>query len=193
MARQKEFDRAAALRRAMHLFWTKGYDGTSVTDLTDGMGLSRSSLYETFGGKDDLFAETVASYVDEVDRRRSHFLSSGASAKQALRAYFDAVIDFTMSERLPGGCYFTNTATALETADARVREIVRRGDERQERDFVECLRRGQATGEIPAGKDVRALAHFLGGVVRGLTVLARMHKQRKVLEDVVAVGLTVLD
>lgn len=193
MARQREFDRGAVLERAMHLFWTKGHDGTSVADLTGGMGLSRSSLYETFGGKDDLFAETVASYVDFVDRRRAHLLSRGTSARQALRDYFGRVIDFTMSDRLPGGCYFTNTATALETADARVREIIRRGDERQERDFIECLRRGEASGEIPAGKDVRALAHFLGGVVRGLTVLARMHKQRKVLEDVVAVGLTVLD
>ena len=193
MARQREFDREAALERAMHLFWAKGYAGTSVSDLTEGMGLSRSSLYATFGGKDDLFAETLASYVASIDRRRARLLRGGPSAKQALRDYFSGVLDFTLSERLPGGCYFTNTAAALEGADARVHAIVRRGDARQEQDLLDCLRRGRARGEIPAGKDLLALARYLGGLVRGLTVLARMRKPRRVLDDVVAVGLTALD
>lgn len=192
MARQREFDREDALRQAMRLFWSKGYDGTSITDLTEVMGLSRSSLYETFGDKRDLFLAAVERYVAGVDRRRTAILAGSGTVRARLDAYFGGVIDFVLDPGRPGGCFFTNTAVALSSVDERVRAVLREGDARQEADFLACVAEGQRTGELPRGRHPRALARFLVGLVRGLTVLAHLHKPRKALEDVVAVGLGAL-
>ena len=189
MARQKEFDRADALRRALELFWTRGYDGTSVNDLTLAMGLSRSSLYETFGDKQELFLEAITRYIASMDSRRTAVLAGAGPVRDRLARYFAGAVTFLLDPARPGGCFFTNTAIALDSMDARVRAAIRKGDARQEADFRACIEEGQRTGELARRDDPRAVARFLVGLLRGLTVLARMHRDRKTLEDVVAVGL----
>lgn len=189
MARQKEFNRDDALRRALDVFWSKGYDGTSIQDLTKAMGLSRSSLYETFGDKQELFLDAITRYVASMDRRRATVLARPGPVRERLAEYFAGAVTFLVDPSRPGGCFFTNTAVALESVDARARAAVRRGDARQEADFVACIEEGQRTGELARRQHPRAVARFLVSLLRGLTVLARMHKDRKVLEDVVAVGL----
>lgn len=193
MARPKEFDRDTALRQAMATFWAKGYEGTSVADLTEAMGISRSSLYETFGDKQDLFREALDFYIAFTSKKRTAVLAGAASVKQGMTDFFAGVVSFTLSADFPGGCFFTNTATALGTLDEEIHIAIKLGTRSMEDDFFRFFARGQETNEIAPDRDIRALARFFVGLVRGISVIARINKDRKVLEDMVNVGLEVLD
>lgn len=193
MARPREFNETTALRQAMHVFWHKGFDGTSMEDLTAGMGLSRSSLYETFGGKDALFLAALESYARHVGEQRDAVLAAGPTARDALRRFVLGLVVFLLDDAHPPGCFFTNTATALGALDERVQALVRRGNEEQTAAFERCLTAGRGRGELGPDKDPHALALFFNSLVRGMTVQARVSRDKKLLEDIARVGLSVLD
>jgi TetR/AcrR family transcriptional regulator, transcriptional repressor for nem operon len=192
LARPKEFDRDIALRQAMAVFWAKGYEGTSVSNLTEAMGISRSSLYETFGDKQDLFREALTFYTEFTGRKRAAVLAGAASVKDGMAAFFAGVINFLLSEEYPEGCFFTNTATALGTLNEQICETIRLGTEGMEEDFFRFFARGQQRGELAGDRDIRAFARFCVSLVRGISVMARVQKDRKALEDIVKVGLEAL-
>jgi TetR/AcrR family transcriptional repressor of nem operon len=193
MARPKAFDRKTALQQATRIFWSKGYAGTSISHLTRGMGLSRSSLYASFGGKQALFLESLAGYIEAVDQRRTQSLSASPFTKENLRQYFQGVIAFTMRADLPGGCFFTNTAIALPGSSQRVLALINRSAFRQEQDLFQCLEKGKKTGEIAPTKNTRQLARFFVSLLRGISVLARIKKDPKDLNALVSIALQTLE
>ena len=91
MARPKEFDREAALDEAMDLFWTHGYEPTSMSDLQRSMGIGRQSLYDTFGGKREIFRESLDRYLDGM-KRYSESLLGAEDGLVAIRNYFNTTI-----------------------------------------------------------------------------------------------------
>ncbi|MDT8903515.1 TetR/AcrR family transcriptional regulator [Anaeroselena agilis] len=192
MARPKEFDRNDVLQKAMKIFWAKGYEGTSVADLTAGMGISRSSLYETFGDKPDLFREALEHYQNLTGRKRAAVFAAADSVKQGMTELLGGVIRFALDKDLPGGCFYTNTATALGTLDEHILGMITAGAARLEEDIFAFLVKGQESGEIAPEKDCRALARFFVGVIRGMSVVARVNGNREVLEDMATVALETL-
>lgn len=189
MARPKEFDRDTALQQAMKTFWAKGYEGTSVADLTAAMGISRSSLYETFGDKQDLFLEALEHYQQLTGRKRANFFAAAGSVREGMAEMLRGVINFALNKDLPGGCFYTNTATALGTLDEKIHALIKAGAASLENDIFAFLEKGKQHGEIAADRDCRALARFFVGVIRGMSVLARVSGDRKVLEDMAAVAV----
>lgn len=192
MARPKDFDRNAALVAAMKNFWAKGYEGTSIADLTEAMGISRSSMYETFGDKNELFLEALRFYLELTAQKRAAILMNAKSVKQGMADFLQGVIHFTLDEENPGGCFFTNTATALGTLNDDIQTEIKRGLDRMEQDFYIFLENDRLRGNLPETRDCRALARFFVGCVRGMSVVARITKDRKVLEDMSAVALEAL-
>lgn len=192
MARPKEFDRHTALRNAMYIFWSKGYEGTSISDLTEAMEISRSSMYETFGDKQALFLEALNHYLQLNAQGRDNILNNAISVKQGMRDFFCGVIDFVLNDDHPNGCFFTNTATSLGTLHEDVHAIIKNAAKQRENSFYVFFEGGQHSGEIKPDKDIRALARFFEGLVRGISVVATIHKERIVLEDMVKVALEVL-
>lgn len=181
MARPREFDEHQALLEAMRVFWRKGYDATSIPDLLDATGLSRSSLYETWGDKQALFEAAVQLYFRDVASRPVHCLRDGDSVRAALTAFFEAQLASFRSRRNPSGCLMINTATSLESQDPRIRAMVADAIDSLRREFLDVLRRGQARGEIDAARDIEALSHMLTGVSCGLNVVARVTRDQGVL------------
>jgi TetR/AcrR family transcriptional repressor of nem operon len=106
VSRPKEFDRNIALKKAMHVFWAKGFEGASISDLTEMMGISRSSLYESFGDKEDLFLEALNYYIEDIEERRTLIFGKAISVKQGMRDFFYGVIKFVLNEEQPGGWVF---------------------------------------------------------------------------------------
>ncbi|EKQ57700.1 MULTISPECIES: TetR/AcrR family transcriptional regulator [unclassified Clostridium] len=192
MARPREFNKEEALKQAMKVFWRKGYDSTSVSDLTKAMGISRSSMYETFIDKQNLFIETMNYYSQLVGSRRTVIFNTVKSVKQGVKDYLDERINMALDEEYPGGCFITNTATSLETADERVKTAIKLSTEKIENEFFAFLELGKTKGEIGGDKDTRALARFLLGLTSGINVVARVQKNRKVLEDMVKCSLDIL-
>ena len=177
----------------MHVFWSKGYEGTSVDDLIAAMSISKSSLYQSFGNKQDLFLETIKLYLELTDRKRKAVLANASSVKQGMSMFFQGVVQFLLDSDHPCGCFYTNTATALGTLDQKIHTVIIRSSEKMEEDFYQFFLQGQLRGEIVPEKDIHALAKFFVGLVRGISVIARIQKDPEALESIVTTGLKTLE
>ena len=193
IARPKEFDRITALQTAMRVFWARGYEGTSVDDLITAMEISKSSLYQSFGNKQDLFLEAINFYLEFTDRKRNAVFSNATSVKEGMSTFLHGLTRFILAPDHPRGCFYTNTATALGTLDQQIHTVILRGSNKMEDDFYQFFLQGQLRGEFAPGKDLHALAKFFVGLVRGISVFARIQNDPKALEDRVEVGLQTLD
>lgn len=192
IARPKEFDREIALQKAMAMFWAKGYEGTSVDDLIETMNISRSSLYQSFGNKQDLFLEALQYYMASTNKKRSQVFAAAQSAQEGMAAFLQGVIQFLLDPHHPCGCFFTNTATALGTLDQPVHQAITLGSKKLKADFYYFFCQCQERGDLATAKDPHALASFFVGVVRGISVLARIGQDPAELHAIVKIGLEVL-
>ena len=125
MARTKEFDEDQALLAAMHVFWELGYDGASLPDILAGTGLSRSSLYETFGDKRALFLKALQLYTLQSRARREKAFNNERGLIAGLTEYFNARIDPEANRDHPSGCFFTSVSATLKTADEELQSVVK--------------------------------------------------------------------
>ncbi|WPR66255.1 TetR/AcrR family transcriptional regulator [Glutamicibacter protophormiae] len=127
MARTLAFDRAEVVRRARAVFWSRGYESAAIPELEAATGLSRSSIYNSFGSKRGLFDAAVDSYLDEVVRPRLADLAGGDVAAQALDEYLAATqAIFQKPESLPAanGCLLINSANAPIASDEHVSQAI---------------------------------------------------------------------
>ncbi len=193
MSRPKEFKKSDVLLKAMKIFWDKGYEGTSISDLTEKMNISRSSLYETFGDKHELFIEALEFYLSMTHVKKNENFSKAKNVKIGMYDFFKNAIDFILNEVNPGGCFYTNTVTSLAMTDKKVKTILQKNLEKQENDFFDYLEKGKQKGEIMVTLDTRQLARYFVALLRGITVIARIKKDRIILEDIVNVGMKVLN
>lgn len=192
MARTKEFDQDAALDRAMHLFWSHGYEATSIQDLVECMGIGRGSLYGTFGDKHALYLAALDRYCATVGAALLAPLDEPIPVRAALRRIFDRVVTESLAEG-HHGCLLANGAAELASRDPALRCRVEASLEGAEDKIVRALERGQETGEIVAGREPRALARCLVNALQGLRVTAKVTDDRETLEDITRTTLSVLD
>jgi len=192
VARTKEFEPEKALTMAMDLFWRRGYEATSVHDLLEEMGIGRGSMYDTFGDKRALFLAALDRFEETRVSRADEILEGSASAVEGIRRLFETTIEGLVSYEPRRGCLMANTAVELAPHDEQVAGRISRYVRRTEDAFERALVRGRATGEIPADKDPKALAHFLVSTLHGVRVLARAGVDRAVLDDSVRTALEVL-
>jgi len=191
MARPREFDRNEALDKAINIFWLQGYDGTSVQDLVDTMGIQRGSLYAAFGDKHQLFLEALDRYEQAFHCQLLELLRS--SAKEGIRQLFAQVVVDCSCDRGNKGCFITNTAVGLSQGDAETAVRIQANFLRMENAFAEALERARISGELTDEHEPRALARFLTNSLQGLRVLSKSSIAPEVLAEVVSVSLSVLD
>ena len=177
MARTREFDRTEVLRKAIDVFWERGFDSTNLPDLLEAMGLSKSSLYETFGDKNKLFEEAIDLYLREIDYPKVELLLGASSVKLGLEAFYAEQIRFCTDKKLPGGCFLVNTAITLTNMPPSLSKKIKKAVEQMHALFVSQIQKGQKSGEISRGKDSSALASAIIGTSMGINVMARVNKQ----------------
>ncbi|HYP15041.1 MAG TPA: TetR/AcrR family transcriptional regulator [Bryobacteraceae bacterium] len=181
--RPREFDTDAALEKAMRLFWAKGYEGTSVADLTETLGISRPSLYAAFGDKQSLFRAALERYAAGPAGYVAAALAQ-STAREVAEHLLRGAADLQASLRHPGGCLLVNGAIACGDDAAPIRQtlIAHRAA------GVALLRRrfeqAKAQNDLPEDSDPAALARFLAAVVYGMAVLASSGASRTELEQV---------
>src|SRR5471030_2195899 len=108
MARTKDFDENEVLNKAIDIFWHKGYNGTSMQDLVDGLGISRSSLYDTYGDKHTLFIKALESYQNEGSRKICAIVNSAAPAKETIKQLLDLITGELLVDQIHKGCFMVN-------------------------------------------------------------------------------------
>jgi AcrR family transcriptional regulator len=172
MARTKVFDPAAALEAAMRVFWEQGYEGTSTDDLLCAMGIGRQSLYDTFGDKKQLYLAVLAHYTDTggADLRRR--LAAGPSPLAALDTFLRQLAGADAALRARG-CLSVNAVAEFGQADADVHALIERSQRLTETIFAEVLARARQAGELAAGIDPPAAAHFIHTAIRGMRISAK--------------------
>lgn len=171
----------------MEVFWAKGYEGTSMADLLEAMELSKSSLYETYGSKHELFLAALDRYRESRSAKALEVLEGTPSAREGIRAVFEGVIAQAADCGEQRGCFLNNCAVEVEPSDAAAVRRVRGGMAFMEAAFTRAVQRGQAAGEIPAGRDATALGRYLQSALMGLTVTAKSNPDRPILESVLNV------
>lgn len=191
MGRSKEFDTDKALIQAMELFWSNGYEKTSIQDLLDVMGIHRKSLYDTFGDKHELYMEAVKRYQQIVERNIKKQLIQGSSIKEIIKNLFYMIID---NERFrKHGCLFVNMAVELSACDDEAKTRSIEHYKNIETLFYELLLQGQETGEIGANKDATMLSQYFLNSWTGIRVLGKTLNDRKVFENIIEATLSILD
>ncbi|KOF53196.1 MULTISPECIES: TetR/AcrR family transcriptional regulator [unclassified Achromobacter] len=182
--RPRNFDRTQALRKAMEVFWSQGYDGASLTDLTAAMGINAPSLYGAFGSKEELFREAVALYRETEGGASRRALLDAPTARQAVEGMLAAAAERFATPGLPPGCLVVLGALAGARAGEGASAFL--ADNR--RDMQSCilarLQRAAKEGELAAGLDLRQLAAFYATVLHGMSIQARDGANRKTLQSI---------
>lgn len=191
VGRPREFDRDTVLDRAVEVFWARGYNRTSVSDLTESMGIQRGSLYAAFGDKHQLFLEALDRYEERFYREIVDLLEE-RPARDGIREVFLKVLSDCACEGERKGCFITNTAVALAEDEPDTAARVRANLLRVEEVFEKAIRRAQDAGQISKRHGSRALARFLANGFQGLRVLSKCCVDVGVLHDAVEVTLSLL-
>jgi TetR/AcrR family transcriptional repressor of nem operon len=192
MARPREFNRDEVLERAMQVFWSKGYAATSMRDLTEAMGLSKSSLYDTFGSKHDLFLESIDFYRDNVTIQVRSVAELEKPAMQVIAAVLGRAVDRILEPNGRRGCFLNNCAVEIGPIDDKAAERLRAGFGVMEETFLRLVRRAQLEGAISPTRDALSLARYLTSTVNGIMVIGKANPDRAVLDDIVRVAITSL-
>ena len=178
--RPRSFDREQALGQAMEVFWRKGYDATSIQDLTEAMGINPPSLYAAFGDKEKLYLEAVEFYRVERGEHVRQVLAEEPTARGAVeKAMRSAVAEFCRRDS-PAGCLLTMSTGCSSVSDGVQQMLVRKRLMARER-IRERIQRGIEEGDVPASADALALAEFITTVFAGMAMHARDGASRKSL------------
>ena len=189
MGRPKEFDPDVALGEALNVFWRLGFDGASLTDLTDAMGITRTSLYAAFGNKEELFRKALARYTETCLEFTERALREATARMVAERMLFGAA-DVQTGCGHPAGCFATNGALSCSENAEPVRRAVLAVRDTKLAALRARLARAVAEGDLPADADPDTLACFISATIHGMAVLAGTGATCKTLYAVASIALT---
>jgi len=186
--RPREFCVDHALATALRVFWSKGYEGTSLSDLTEAMGITRPSLYAAFGNKEALFRKAL----DLYEREKLEYVGR-ALAQPTARAVAEVLlrgsVDNACRSEEPHGCLGVITSVACGAESESIRQEVLERGKIAKRALVERFERAKAEGDVPGNIEAEALTNLLYAVVQGICVQAGAGATRAELEKLVETGL----
>jgi TetR/AcrR family transcriptional repressor of nem operon len=185
MARPKEFDRDEVLAKAIAVFTSYGYEGTSTEILLRGMGIGRQSMYDTFGDKRALFLKALELYVTESVHSINVELERPGSALSAVR---NALVTFAQRKDLSSaeGCMGLNAISEFGQRDAGVTRITRNAGRRQRQTLMRVLTRAKKQREIRSDADLDSMADFFESTLAGIRMAAKAGKSRHALRNIAA-------
>lgn len=190
--RPREFDRELALAKARDAFWSRGYEGVSMTDLVETMGIASARIYAAFGSKQGLFREAIELYASDEGGFAERAVAEEPTATRAIeRSLREAVETCTRKDR-PAGCMIVSAATNCTVENASVREFLADYRSRRTGLLVNRLKRAVTEGELGPDTDVAALADHYAAVLIGIAVQARDGVSRERLLATVPTAMTAL-
>lgn len=192
MARQREFDMEKALDAAMQLFWEKGFEATSLSDLTSRMGIQRPSIYSAFGDKKELFEAALRKYTSSHAAYVRANLQNNLSVKEAFRAFFENIVAKEYEKSPSWGCFCINSMVELSPHDEKFEILTREHQMYLSVIFQETIERGLRSGELDSGINAKSLAQTLVVSLIGLTVMMKSRPERSFVDNAVKEYLALL-
>jgi TetR/AcrR family transcriptional repressor of nem operon len=167
VARPREFDIDEALDAAMEAFWRHGYEGTSLTDLMDAMGLQKGSVYKAFGSKHELFIQVLKRYLDKLADEMRSAMADASSPADSVRRFIDYVRTTGYEEDIRKGCLAVNAVVELAPHDDEVRGILENHQKRVVATLTGVIAGGQEDGSFRNDVPAADLAAYLTVVAAG--------------------------
>ncbi len=183
----RQFDESQVLDAMMRVFWEKGYEATTIDDLTRATGLKRGSLYHAFGDKAGMFCRTLALYRQEVQMALLHALR-GDDPRAALTRFFRLLAQAAADPGRPKGCMMQDLERCCDRLPETIAAEARSEAHAFETALFALFERAKAGGSLAAGADCRALARFYAALARGIAGSAP-----EPIEDVARIGVALLE
>jgi TetR/AcrR family transcriptional repressor of nem operon len=192
MARTKNFNTDEALDKAIDLFRKHGYQATTPAQLVSHMGISRSSLYDTYGDKRSLYLKAIRRYADRIQEQSNAIIANATNGRQAIGDYMRMSLDGCYGKDMPAGCLLVNSVSELPADESELMRIIADSLEKNKKNVLKMLEMMQADGSLPDDADLSGLADYLMNAVSGLTISAKSGVSKEVGEQIVNTTLTVL-
>ncbi|HAB73577.1 MAG TPA: TetR/AcrR family transcriptional regulator [Pantoea sp.] len=184
--RPKTFDRDAALDKALTLFWTHGYEGSSLSDLVAATGAKAPTLYAEFENKEGLFRAAMERYIERFSAERNAALQDESkSVAEAIEGWFRATAACFTNCDTPAGCFFICTSTALSSSSSEIAHMLRQQHDAQQQTLLDFLTARQQRGDIPAQVNILSLARYLACMLQGMSVRAREGAPKADLDNII--------
>lgn len=190
MGRPRAFNTEKALENALNVFWQKGYEGTSLSDLTEAMGINKPSMYAAFGNKEQLFLQAIELY----NQGPYNFFPSALAQKTAFNVAKTLLINAANSltdNSHPLGCVIVQGALSCSEAVTSVKQVLIAKRLESQEALCERLIQAQTEGDLPLSADPAKLARYLGTVLQGMAIQATSGASAKQLLDVADLSLQV--
>ncbi|MGO4449428.1 TetR/AcrR family transcriptional regulator [Phyllobacterium sp. TAF24] len=189
MGRPREFDADEALQTALELFWRKGYEGTSITDLTDGMGITKPSLYGAFGNKEELFRMALERY----EQNYMAFFWAALEKPDARTVAMDILHGFADAQTCdcnPSGCMGINAAMACSDAAAAIQKTIIEKRQMGQKALARRFARAKREGDLKTECDPEDLARFIMTISQGTAVQASSGTERDELYRLIDIAMS---
>jgi TetR/AcrR family transcriptional repressor of nem operon len=193
VGRPLEFNPDRVLDAAMDLFWHQGYDATSLQSLLKAMRLSKSSLYQSFGSKQQLFELCLQRYQQMIRANWLERLTGEASGRQFILDTLSSVVEEAHGSVNPRGCLIMNTASEFAQSKPKIAEKVIEGVETFKEIFSMAVQKGHADGTISRDKDPELLANYLVSSMSGLRTMVKAGTNIDTVRSMVAIIIDSLD
>lgn len=174
MARPREYDEDTVLEQAMSLFWSKGYEATTMSQLLEETGLAKGSLYQAFGDKQKLFLKALERYLERGRRDLRGCLNGAESGYAGLRNWLLENARPSIARGIRRGCLAVNTAVELAPHDPETRKVLRAHERKMERLYEDCIVRGLEDGSLSSSIEPAAGARWITNTIYGLQIRAKL-------------------
>ena len=190
--RPRKFDEGEAIRMATNVFWAKGFDGVTIDDLVEGMGVGRPSLYAIFGDKSTLFMRCLEAYRDNLGKQAAQVVFGPSDVREAIRSFLRFSVETATDPSSPLGCLMVCVAPLVE--DENVRRFLITANEETTTAIAMRLKQGVEAKELPPDFPCEERSRMLTDISRGLRVRARIGVPRQeLLEDADRVAELILN
>jgi AcrR family transcriptional regulator len=183
--RPRTFDRGAALRRAMEIFWTKGFDGCSMSDLVDAMGINSPSIYAAFGSKENLFLEAIDLYAVSEGAITGQVLREQSNGREAIRAVLERNVEMLLRAAVPRGCMVILGTVNISAEHRELHAALQKRRLQVAKMIRQRLAQSLEDGELAVSTDIGALATLCVTVLSGVSVQAHDGVPQKALFEAI--------
>ncbi|MBC8240852.1 MAG: TetR/AcrR family transcriptional regulator [Alphaproteobacteria bacterium] len=192
--RPRKTDPETALHAAMKVFWDRGYEGTSMSDLVDATGMAKPGLYANFGDKEALYAKALTYYYEELGAPGLVDLATSEEPiNVVVRRFLENVARAARDKEYPGGCFVLSSVVECGHQLPALETLARSFNEKRRMVFIRRFRIAEKQGQLPAKANTKALAESFSGQSLALGVLGRGGASQQTLNDFIDVAMTVLD
>jgi TetR/AcrR family transcriptional regulator, copper-responsive repressor len=186
--RHRTFDKDIALEQAMEVFWTNGFPGTSLSDLTTAMGINKPSLYSAFGNKEELYKSTLERYVEKHGMiHAKHLFSADKCLSERLQCYLTSTAKMVTDPKLPGGCFISISTSEVggTCIPAEAKQTILKINEVTKSSLTAFFKSEIAAGNVTGKRSAAMLANYILSLQFGLAVMARNGAKLAELNEVI--------